>query len=142
MRNVVVFVHVLLAVAMLGPVLLLPSISATFRNKPPAPVIRLIGVIQRQFVQFLVLQLLTGLWLVHLGDDGWGAWVIVSLVLVAVMAVLAVVVDRPKLAAASAAAGTNDLTAVEALRIPLKVTAPIQLLLAAVVLYLMVAKPG
>ena len=142
MRNVVVFVHVLMAVAMLGPVFLLPSISATFRNKPPAPVIRLVTVIERQLVQFLPIQALTGVWLVHLGDEGWKAWSIASLGLVAVMAVLAIVVDRPRLAAATAASGTNDLKAVEALRVPLKVTAPIQLLLAALVVYLMVAKPG
>lgn len=144
MRNVVLFVHILAAIALLGPVFLIPLISATFKGKPPNPVITIMSMIERQAMQFVPFQLITGFWLVGMQKgDKWSMWLIISIVLFVGVGLVAFFVNRPKMnAALQAMHGGNDLKAIELLRIPTKVTGPILALTTMVILFLMVAKPG
>jgi hypothetical protein len=143
MRNVVLFVHILTVVALLGPIFLVPLISASFKGKPPNAAITVISMIDRQALQSMRLVLGTGFWLVALSDAEWDLWLIASIALTVAIAVIGFAVNKPKMnAAISAMRSGNDLVAIQSLRVPVRITVPLIALATAVTLFLMVAKPG
>jgi Predicted integral membrane protein (DUF2269) len=143
MRDIVLFVHILAVIALLGPIFLVPLISASFKGKPPNAAITVISMIDRQAMQSVPIILATGFWLVSLSDAKWGLWLIASIVLTVAIGAIGFFVNKPKMTAAiSAMRAGNDLNAIVALRVPVRITIPIMALATAITLYLSIAKPG
>jgi hypothetical protein len=140
------FVHVFSVVALLGPNYFGP-VLARFRGNPPSPVIlRLETVMARYASAFFVVALLSGLWLIWLSpfttDFGEARWLHIALALFFVAAGVATGYITPRVKKAAAAAERGDAAEANRLLAPVDaVASPVVGLLAAVILYLMLAKP-
>jgi hypothetical protein len=146
--RIVLFIHVFAAVALLGPNYLGPTL-ARLRGNPPSPVIlRVETVMSRYGGAFFVVALLSGLWLIWLspftrdGRFGEARWLHLALALFFVAAGVATGYITPRVKKAAAAAERGDAAEANRLMAPVdSVANPTVGLLAAVILYLMLAKP-
>ncbi|HZQ78412.1 MAG TPA: hypothetical protein VFE55_13840 [Acidimicrobiia bacterium] len=142
------FLHVFAVIAMLGPTYALPAFMK-LRGDPPSPVLlRAENLIGRFATWGLVVILVTGIGLIsdspavkgHFGD---AHWLHLAIALFVVLAGLATGFAGPRMRKAVQAAEAGDGAGVRTLLDPLdKVVGPILGVLTAVIVYLMLAKPG
>jgi uncharacterized membrane protein len=147
MYNLLKFIHVFAAIAMLGPTYVLPALMK-MRGDPPSPIVlRIEYVIERYVTGFVVVALVTGIGLIstsplvkhHFGD---AHWLHLALALFVVYAGLGTGYAGPRMRKAVKAGEAADTAEVHRLLDPLdKVVGPILGLLAAAILYLMLVKP-
>jgi hypothetical protein len=147
--NVLLFLHVFAAVVLLGPNYLGPAL-AKLRGDPPSPVIlRVEAVMGRYGSAFFVIALLTGVWLITLSpftkDGGFkeARWLHISIALWFIAAGVVTGYINPRVRKALAAADRGDGGEAKRLLAPVDALAsPVVGVLAAVILYLMLAKPS
>jgi hypothetical protein len=147
--NVLLFVHVFAAVALLGPNYLGPAL-AKLRGDPPSPVIlRVESVMGRYGAAFFVVALLSGGWLIGLSpftkDGGFkdARWLHVSIGLWFIAAGVVTGYINPRVKKALAAAEGGEGAEAKRLLAPVDTVAgPVVGVLAAVILYLMLLKPS
>ncbi len=148
MYQLLLFLHVFAVIAMLGPTYALPAFMK-LRSDPPSPVLlRAENLIARFATWGLVVILVTGIGLIsdspavkgHFGD---AHWLHLAIALFVVLAGLATGFAGPRMRKAVQAAEAGDGAGVRTLLDPLdKVVGPILGVLTAVIVYLMLAKPG
>ncbi len=148
MYQLLLFLHVFAVIAMLGPTYALPAFMK-LRGDPPSPVLlRAENLIGRFATWGLVVILVTGIGLIsdspavkgHFGD---AHWLHLAIALFVVLAGLATGFAGPRMRKAVQAAEAGDGAGVRTLLDPLdKVVGPILGVLTAVIVYLMLAKPG
>lgn len=148
MYQLLLFLHVFAVIAMLGPTYALPAFMK-LRSDPPSPVLlRAENLIGRFATWGLVVILVTGIGLIsdspavkgHFGD---AHWLHLAIALFVVLAGLATGFAGPRMRKAVQAAEAGDGAGVRTLLDPLdKVVGPILGVLTAVIVYLMLAKPG
>jgi len=146
--QLLLFLHVFAVIAMLGPTYALPAFMK-LRGDPPSPVLlRAENLIGRFATWGLVVILVTGIGLIsdspavkgHFGD---AHWLHLAIALFVVLAGLATGFAGPRMRKAVQAAEAGDGAGVRTLLDPLdKVVGPILGVLTAVIVYLMLAKPG
>jgi len=146
--QLLLFLHVFAVIAMLGPTYALPAFMK-LRSDPPSPVLlRAENLIGRFATWGLVVILVTGIGLIsdspavkgHFGD---AHWLHLAIALFVVLAGLATGFAGPRMRKAVQAAEAGDGAGVRTLLDPLdKVVGPILGVLTAVIVYLMLAKPG
>jgi hypothetical protein len=99
--RLVLFLHVLAAIALLGPTFVFPFLPGAVPPPYPMPVLRVMRLIEDMVLVFLFVQLATGVWLIWLGDwnDDFSAakWLQVSIGLFIVAAGLGTGFQRPRL---------------------------------------------
>ena len=147
MYEVLLWVHVFTAIALLGPTYLSP-VLARFRGHPPSPqVLRIEAAMHRYAVVFVVVALLSGGWLIGLSPftkDRFGEaqWLHLGMLLYFIGAGLVTGFMGPRLKKALAAADRGDGAAATRLLEPVdKVVGPVLGVLGAVIVYLMLNKP-
>lgn len=146
--DILLFVHVFAAIALLGPTYLSPVLSK-LRGDPPSPaILRVEAAISRYGAVFAVVALLTGGWLIGVSpitSDGRFAgatWLHIGMFLFFVAAGLATGFVGPRVKKALAAAESGDAATARRLLAPIEGgVGPLVGLLGAVIVYLMVVKP-
>ena len=144
--RIVLFLHVLSAVALLGPTFVLPF-AARIRGKPASvPVLKVETQIGRMATLFALVQAATGVWLIWLGhwnrDFSAAKWLHVSIVLFVIAAGLGTGYADPRARRALERAEQGDDTGAQTLLAPVdRVVGPILGILAVVLVFLMVYKP-
>jgi uncharacterized membrane protein len=147
MYEVLLFIHVFAAIAMLGPTYALPGLMKLRGDPPSAPILRAEHVISRFATAGVVVILVTGLGLIsdspavkgHFGD---AHWLHLAIALFVVLAGLGTGYAGPRMRKAVQAGEAGDAAQVHRLLDPLdKVVGPILGVLVAVILYLMLVKP-
>jgi len=149
MYKVLLFVHVVSATALLGPVYLMPLLARMRGGAEPSIVVlKLEVVIERWVAAFAVVSLLTGGWLIGVSpttkDGGFGdaTWLHIGMALFFVFAGLASGFAGPKMAKALTALQNGDKAGAVKLLTPVdKIVNPLCGVLGAVIIYLMVIKP-
>jgi len=145
--KILLFVHVMAAIALLGPTYLAP-VLAKMRGNPPSPAILWVeAAMHRYGTAFVVVALLSGGWLIGVSPvtkDAFGEaqWLHLGMFLFFVAAGLVTGFIGPRLKKALAAVDRGDgETAAQLLEPVDKVVGPILGVTAAVIVYLMIAKP-
>jgi hypothetical protein len=141
-------IHVLAAIALLGPTFLFPALPK-LGDATSVPLLKVSHHIERMVMIFVVLQLVTGLGLIfsdelsYVRDDFGGHWWLwVSIVLFVVAAGIGTGYNAPRYRQALAAAEAGDQSTAATLLQPVeKVTGPLLGLLAVVIIILMVWRP-
>lgn len=144
--RLVMFVHVLSAIALLGPMFVFPFLPRVVTAPYPTPVLRVMRLIEDMVLLFLVVQLATGVWLIWLGhwsDDFSAAkWLQVSIGLFVIAAGLGSGFLRPRLKRAlQLSERGDDAGAMKVLEPSEKIVGPLLVVLAVVITFLMVYKP-
>ncbi|GEM_PF-896804 len=144
--RIVLFLHVLSAVALLGPTFVLPF-TARLRGKPlSVPLLKAEAQIGRMVTLFALVQAATGAWLIWLGhwNKHFGAakWLHVSIVVFVIAAGLGTGYAEPRGRRALARAEQGDDDGAEALLAPVdRIVGPILAVLSVSLVFLMVYKP-
>lgn len=147
MYKFLLFIHVFAAIAMLGPIYLLPALMRMRGDPPSVTVLRIEYLIERYVTGFTVVALVTGIGLISTSpfvkdDFGDARWLHVAITLFIVTAGLGTGYAGPRMRKAVKAGEAGDTAEVRRLLDPLdKVVGPILGLLAAAILYLMLIKP-
>ena len=147
MYKVLIFIHVFAAIAMLGPVFLLPALMKMRGDPPQVTVLRIEYLIEKYATGFTVVALVTGAGLMStspLLEDriGEAVWLHIAVTLFLIFAGLGTGFVNPRMRKAVKAGEAGDAAEVRRLLDPLdKVVGPILGLLTAAILYLMVIKP-
>lgn len=148
MYKVLLFVHVMAAIALLGPTYLAPAL-ARMRGTPPSPaILRVESAMHRYGTAFVVVALLSGGWLIGVSpltrDGGFGEarWLHLGMLLFFVAAGVVTGYVGPRLKKALAASDRGDGAEAARLLEPVdKVVGPILGVTGAVIVYLMLNKP-
>jgi hypothetical protein len=148
MYTLLLVLHVLAAIALLGPTFLFPALPK-LGDATSVPLLKVSHHIERMVMIFVVAQLVTGLGLIfsdelsYVRDDvGRQWWLWVSILLFVVAAGIGTGYNAPRYRQALAAAEAGDQSAAAALLQPVeKVTGPLLGLLAVVIIVLMVWRP-
>ncbi len=150
MYTLMLVVHVLAAIALLGPTYLLPFMPKLVGTPTPHPAMQVIAHIERRVTLFVVVQLVSGLGLLftdeleYLRDDfgaQWWLWVSMILFVVAAGIGTGYNVPRTRKALEASAAGDTE-TATKLLEPMEKVTGPLLGVLGTVIIVLMVWRPS
>ena len=149
MYTLLLVIHVLAAIALLGPTYLLPFLPKLVASPMPHPVLQVVAHIERMVTIFVVVQLATGVGLIftdelqYLRDDfGSYWWLHVSMLLFLIAAGIGTGFNLPRTRQALAASTAGDTDRAEALLAPVeKVTGPVLGLLGTVIIVLMVWQP-
>jgi hypothetical protein len=147
--QLLIFVHVFSVVALLGPTYLGPAL-AKLRGNPPSPaILRVEAVMCRYAAAFYVVAFLTGAGLITLSpatkDGGFvhARWLHLGIGLWFVAAGVVTGYITPRVGKALAAAEQGDGAEARRLMAPVDTVAgPVAGVLAAVIVYLMLAKPS
>ena len=148
MYNFLIFIHVFAVIAMLGPTYALPAIMKLRGDPPSVGVLRAEHVIARFATWGLVVILVTGIGLIsespfvkhRFGD---AHWLHLGIALFVVLAGLGTGYAAPRMRKAVTAGQAGDTAEVRRLLDPLdKIVGPILGILTAVIVYLMIVKPG
>lgn len=147
MYKLLLFIHVFAAIAMLGPVFLLPALMKMRGDPPSVTILRVEYLIEKYATGFTVVALATGAGLMStspLLEDriGEAVWLHISVTLFLVFAGLGTGFVNPRMRKALKAAEAGDAAEVRRLMDPLdKVVGPVLGVLVAAILYLMLMKP-
>ena len=140
MYRPLLFIHVLSAVALLGPTYLLPLLAHVRGNPPSEQILKVEALIGKYFGAFAAVSLLSGGWLigeVFEGNFGDARWLHVAMAIFFVMAGVGTGFCVPRIHKAEAAAKAGDVEAARRIMEPVDRVA----VLGVVVLYLMLIKP-
>jgi hypothetical protein len=150
MYTLLLVVHVLAAIALLGPTYLLPFMPKLVGTPAPHPAMQVIGHIERRVTLFVVVQLVTGLGLIftdeleYLREDfgnQWWLWVSMVLFVVAAGIGTGFNVPRTRKALEASAAGDSE-TAAKLIEPMEKITGPLLGVIGTVIIVLMVWQPS
>ena len=147
MYELLLFVHVFAAIAMLGPVFLMPALMRMRGDPPSVTVLRVEHLIDKYATGFTVVALATGAGLMStspLLEDriGEAVWLHIAITLFFILAGLATGFVNPRVRKAVQAAEAGDGAEVRRLMDPVdKVVGPVLAVLVAAILYLMLMKP-
>lgn len=147
MYKFLLFIHVFAAIAMLGPVFLLPALMKMRGDPPSVTVLRIEYLIEKYATGFTVVALATGAGLMStspLLEDriGEAVWLHIAITLFLIFAGLGTGFASPRMRKAVKAAEAGDAAEVRRLMDPLdKVVGPVLGVLVAAILYLMLIKP-
>jgi uncharacterized membrane protein len=147
MYKFLLFLHVFTAIAMLGPVFLLPALMRMRGDPPSVTVLRVESLIEKYATAFTVVALATGAGLMStspLLEDriGEAVWLHIAVTLFFVVAGLGTGFVRPRIRKALKAAEAGDAAEVRRLMGPVdNVVGPVLAVLVAAILYLMLIKP-
>ena len=147
MYEVLIFIHVFAAIAMLGPTYLLPALSKMRGDPQSVTVLQIEYLIEKYVTGFAVVALVTGIGLISTSPvvkDNFGEarWLHIAITLFLISAGLGTGYAGPRMRKAVKAGEAGDTAEVHRLLDPLdKVVGPILGLLAAAILYLMLIKP-
>ncbi|MEW6471634.1 MAG: hypothetical protein AB1679_05145 [Actinomycetota bacterium] len=147
MYKLFLFIHVFAAIAMLGPVFLLPALMRMRGDPPSVTVLRVEHLIGKYATGFTVVALATGAGLMStspLLEDriGEAVWLHIAVTLFLIVAGLGTGFVNPRMRKAVKAAETGDAAEVRRFMDPVdKVVGPALSVLVAVILYLMLFKP-
>jgi hypothetical protein len=150
MYTLMLVVHVLAAIALLGPTYLLPVLPKLVGTPTPHPAMQVIAHIERRVMVFVVVQLVSGLGLIftdeleYLRSDfasQW--WLYVSMVLFVIAAGIGTGFNLPRTRQALEASQAGDAAKAQELLAPVeKVTGPLLGLVGTVIIVLMVWQPS
>jgi uncharacterized membrane protein len=147
MYKVLLFLHVFAAIAMLGPVFLLPALMRMRGDPPSVTVLQVEYLIDKYATGFTVVALVTGAGLMStspLLEDriGEAVWLHIAITLFVIVAGLGTGFVNPRVRKAVKAAEAGDAAEVRRLLDPVdKVVGPVLSILVAAILYLMLIKP-
>ena len=147
MYKAFLFIHVFAAIAMLGPVFLLPALMRMRGDPPSVTVLRIESLIDKYATGFTVVALATGAGLMStspLLEDriGEAVWLHIAVTLFLITAGLGTGFVNPRVRKAVKAAEAGDTAEVRRLMDPVdKVVGPALSVLVAAILYLMLFKP-
>jgi uncharacterized membrane protein len=145
--KLLLFIHVFTAIAMLGPVFLLPALMKMRGDPPSVTVVRIEYTIEKYATAFTVVALATGAGLMStspLLEDriGEAVWLHIAVTLFLIVAGLGTGFVNPRVRKAVKAAEASDAAEVRRLMDPVdKVVGPVLSVLVAAILYLMLMKP-
>jgi len=150
MYTFMLVVHVLAAIALLGPTFLLPALPKLVGSPSPHPVLQVVGHIEQRVTAFAVVQLVTGLGLIftdeleYVRSDFLGQWWLwSSMALFVIAAGIGTGFNAPRVRKAVAASAAGNSAEAEELLAPIdKVTGPILGVMATVIIVLMVWQPS
>jgi hypothetical protein len=149
MHTLMLVVHVLAAIALLGPTYLLPVLPKLVGSPTPHPAMQVIAHIERRVMIFVVIQLVSGLGLIFTDElqyvrDDFGShwWLYVSMVLFVIAAGIGTGLNLPRTRQALEASSAGDTARAQELLDPIeKVTGPLLGVLGTVIIVLMVWQP-
>jgi hypothetical protein len=149
MYRFLLVLHVLAAIALLGPTYLFPALPK-LGDTTSATLLKVSHHIERMVTLFVVVQLITGVGLIFTdegsylrNDFGHNWWLGLSIVLFLVAAGIGTGYNAPRVRQALAASEAGDREGAARLMEPVeKITGPVLGLLATVIIVLMVWKPG
>ena len=147
MYKALLFLHVFAAIAMLGPVFLLPALMRMRGDPPSVTVLQVEHLIDKYATGFTVVALATGAGLMStspLLEDriGEAVWLHIAVTLFIIVAGLGTGFVNPRVRKAVKAAEAGDAAEVRRLMDPVdKVVGPVLSILVAAILYLMLMKP-
>lgn len=147
MYEFLLFVHVFAAIAMLGPIFLMPALMRMRGDPPSVAILRVEQLIEKYAIGFTVVALATGAGLMStspLLEDriGEAVWLHIAVTLFFVLAGLATGFVNPRIRKAVQAAEAGDAAEVRRLMDPVdRVVGPVLAVLVAAILYLMLIKP-
>lgn len=147
MYELLLFVHVFAAIAMLGPVFLMPALMRMRSDPPSVTILRVEHLTGKYATGFTVVALATGAGLMStspLLEDriGEAVWLHIAITLFFVLAGLTTGFVNPRVRKAVQAAEAGDGAEVRRLMGPVdKVVGPVLAVLVAAILYLMLMKP-
>jgi hypothetical protein len=149
MYRFLLVLHVLSAIALLGPTYLFPALPK-LGDTTSVPLLRISQHIERMVIIFVVVQLITGVGLIftdelqYIRDDfGHYWWLQLSIALFLVAAGIGTGYNAPRVRQALAATEAGDQETAARLMEPVeKITGPVLGVLATVIIVLMVWQPG
>jgi uncharacterized membrane protein len=147
MYKLLLFVHVFAAIAMLGPIFLMPALMRMRGDPPSVTILRVEHLIEKYATGFTVVALATGAGLMStspLLEDRIreAVWLHIAVTLFFIVAGLGTGFVNPRIRKAVQAAEAGDATEVRRLMDPVdKIVGPVLAVLVAVILYLMLIKP-